>query len=146
MNEVTEDRGSGDFEDQHPVILFDGVCNLCNGAIQFIIKHDPKAIFRFAALQSEYSKKYREHFGLNIEGFDSIILVVNGQASIQSDAVMLIARLLGFPWFLLVIGYLFPRWMRDKVYDIVAANRYRWFGQKSACMIPTPDILDRFLE
>ncbi len=134
---------------ENPTILFDGVCNLCNGAVQFIIRRDPRARFRFAALDSPAA-------GALLAGTtalpalpDSIILIEPGtpsaRLSTQSTAILRIARGLRFPWPLLSIFILIPRPIRDWVYSVIARNRYRWFGRRESCMVPTPDLRERFL-
>jgi predicted DCC family thiol-disulfide oxidoreductase YuxK len=128
----------------HPIILFDGVCNLCNGAVQFIIKRDPGSRFRFASLQSEEGQKLQQKFGLNPNAFNSIVLIENQKAFVQSDAALRIARgLKGWSW---LWGFrIVPRAVRDGVYDFISANRYRIFGKKEECMIPTPEMRERFI-
>ena len=129
-----------------PVVLFDGECNLCNGFIQFIIRHDKKKQFRFATLQSAVGEaklqQLREKTG---NAPDSVILQYRGQYYIKSAAALHVLRLLGGPWRLLFTGMIFPRFLRNAFYDLVARNRYKWFGKSDVCMIPTPELMDRFL-
>lgn len=127
------------------VILFDGVCNFCNGAVNWIIAHDPDAKFKFAPLQSAFGQKMREQFGIG-EDVDSIILIDEGHAYTHSTAALRIGRLLGGIWSLGYIGILVPRPVRDWLYNWFARNRYRWFGKQDACMIPTPDVRARFID
>jgi predicted DCC family thiol-disulfide oxidoreductase YuxK len=129
------------------VILFDGVCNLCNGAVQFVIRRDPHGRFRFAALQSDAAKR------LLAEAWpgpgpvpDSIVYIENGVAHVRSSAALRIARDLGFPWCLARIFTIIPRGLRDAVYDSVARRRFAWFGARDACMVPTPELRARFLD
>ena len=128
------------------IILFDGVCNLCNGAVQFIIKRDGGDRFRFAALQSELGQELCRARHIDTTQIDSIILIDPGIAYyVKSDAALEIAReLRGYGWMPLMLGWI-PRGVRDAVYDVVARNRYRWFGKKDQCMIPTPELQKRFL-
>ena len=126
------------------VILFDGVCNLCNGFVQFVIARDPHARFRFAALQSEAAASLRDG-GVGAALPDSIVLVEDGRVAVRSEAALRIARRLRFPWPLAYGLIAVPRVIRDWVYDYVAAHRYRWFGRRDACMVPTPDVRKRFL-
>ena len=129
----------------HPVILFDGVCNLCNAAVNFIIDHDPEAVFRFAALQSEEGRRLIEGTALPRPLPDSIVLVDADGAWVESDAGLRIARRLRYPWRAAWAGRLVPRWLRDPVYRLIARNRYRLFGKTEACRIPTPELRSRFL-
>jgi len=127
------------------VILFDGVCNLCNGAVQFVIARDPSARFHFAALQSDAAQRMlRERYTLQTLP-DSIVLLDEGGVFTRSDAALRVARGLRFPWPLAYGLIVVPRPLRDWVYDIVARNRYACFGKRDACMVPTPDLRARFL-
>lgn len=127
----------------NPIILFDGVCNFCNGSVNFIIGLDRQSVFRFAPLQSAHGRRYVEEFGL--QDIDSIILVEDGRAYTHSTAALRIARRLGGAWRLLYAGIAIPRFLRDPLYKLFAANRYRLFGKKDECMIPTPSVRSRFL-
>lgn len=126
-------------------ILVDGVCNLCNGFVQFVIKRDPQARFRFGALSSDAARKVLEEAGVRGPIPDSIVLVQDGRVYFRSDAPLRIARELTFPWPLFAVFAVVPRFVRDRVYDFIAARRYRWFGRRDVCMIPTPGLNDRFL-
>ena len=129
----------------HPVILFDGVCNLCNGFVQFVIQRDPEGHFQFAALQSETGRALVEEHGLDPNRIDTVVLVENGRAHLRSDAALRIASGLGGPWPLSQAFFIVPRFIRNGVYNFIAARRYRWFGEKDQCMIPTPELRSRFL-
>lgn len=129
----------------NPVLLFDGVCNLCNGSVQFIIKHDKKALFRFASLQSTVGGYYLKQYGLPPEQRDTVVLIYNNIAYTQSDAVLQIAYLLGGWWQYARYLRFLPLAWRNWAYCVVAKNRYRWFGEKAQCMIPNPDIKERFI-
>ncbi|WP_121665808.1 thiol-disulfide oxidoreductase DCC family protein [Mesonia aquimarina] len=130
------------------LILFDGVCNLCNNAIQFIIKKDKKDVFRFASLQSEIGQKLTKERGIDTSEIDSMILIIPGEAYyIKSSAALEIGKKL--PGIYAVLASLllnFPEGFRNLVYDFIAKNRYKWFGKKNACMIPTPEIQAKFLD
>ncbi|HZW38859.1 MAG TPA: thiol-disulfide oxidoreductase DCC family protein [Ignavibacteriaceae bacterium] len=128
------------------IILFDGVCNLCVSSVQFIIKRDPVGIFYFASLQSDVGVRLSENFGALIEKTDSIILIKGDKCYIESDAALKIASKLKGGWKLLYIFIIIPKPLRDAVYRYVARNRYKWFGKKDACMIPSPDLKKRFME
>ena len=126
-------------------ILFDGVCNLCNGFVRFVIARDPAAHFRFAALSSDAATKLLADAGVLGAIPDSIVLVEDGRVYFRSDAPLRIARGLTFPWPLFAAFFVVPRFVRDRVYDFIAARRYRWFGRRDICMVPTPDLKQRFL-
>ena len=127
------------------VILFDGVCNLCSGAVQFVIERDPAARFRFATLQSPVAARLMESTRIG-DRLDSIVLVEDGRVWTQSTAALRIARRLRFPWPVAYAMIVVPRSLRDWIYNLVARNRYRWFGKREACMVPTPALRARFLD
>ena len=128
-----------------PIILFDGVCNLCHGAVRFVMRRDPDARLRFAPLESDLARRLvRERAGAELPA-DSILLLEEGELYQRSEAVLRIASLLRFPWPVIGLLRVFPRPMRDVAYDCVARNRYRWFGRKQACPAPDPELRDRFL-
>ncbi len=130
---------------EHPVLLFDGVCNLCNGSVQFIIERDPDARFRFASLQSEEGQAVLSRFENRPSDLSSVVLIQDDQLYARSEAALRVARQLGGGWSLLYAFIVVPRPIRDAVYDWIARNRYRWFGKKDACMIPSPNLQSRFL-
>jgi len=127
-----------------PVILFDGVCNLCNASVNFVIDRDPAGLFYFSALQSDYAQgKLATHqVGQDL---NTIILLEDGKVYDRSTAALRIARHLGGLWPLLYVGILIPRFLRNAVYRWIAKNRYRWFGQTEQCRVPTTDLQARFL-
>lgn len=127
-----------------PVILFDGVCNLCNSSVQWIIRRDSRARFRFASLQSDYARNLPLLQGMLLP--DSLVLIVGEKVYVKSAAALRIAGLLGFPWLLLKSGLIIPRFIRDAVYDFIARNRYRWFGKQEFCMMPSPELKSRFID
>ena len=127
------------------IILFDGVCNLCNSSVNFIIDHDKKNEFRFASLQSEAGQILLKKFDLNTNDFDSIILVDNGKHYERSSAVLKIVKKFPGLWKLLYLFIIVPKPFRDFVYDIIADNRYKWFGKKESCRVPTPELKEKFL-
>jgi len=128
-----------------PIVLFDGVCNLCNRSVQTILRHDRQARFRFASLQSPVGERLRVELGIDREKVDSVILVEGGRWYKESDAALRIARGLGGPWKALEIFRLIPRPLRDAAYRLIARNRYRWFGKRETCWLPTPELRGRFL-
>jgi predicted DCC family thiol-disulfide oxidoreductase YuxK len=130
----------------HPVILFDGVCNLCNGFVQFIIKHDKKNKFRFGSLQSESAKKLLETFHFSLEELKTIVLVEDGKIYMRSRALLRIASHLDGVWKLTSIFHVIPSFISDVVYNLVSKYRYKVFGKRDSCMIPSPEIKSRFIE
>lgn len=134
--------------DPSPVLLFDGVCNLCHGFVRWVVARDRRNEFQFASLQSRAARRVLESAGVAPGSLpDSVVLVLPGQPlRVKSDAVLEVTRLLGFPWSLTRCGRVLPRGVRDGLYDWVAAHRYRWFGRQATCPVPTPDLRRRFLD
>lgn len=130
---------------QHPVILFDGVCNLCTGSVQFIIKHDPQQYFRFASLQSELGQQFLRQNGLSADTFDSFIMWENGKYYTESTAALRVARKLNGLWPGLYAFILLPAFIRNGVYRLIARNRYRWFGKKQGCWVPSAELNSLFI-
>jgi predicted DCC family thiol-disulfide oxidoreductase YuxK len=128
------------------VILFDGICNLCNGFVQFVIKRDRKNVFKFASLQSAYGQKFLTENKLNTDEFKSIILYKNEKLFTQSTAALKIFKELNGLWKLFFAFIVIPKFIRDAVYNLIARNRYRWFGKKETCMVPTKELEEKFLE
>ncbi len=128
------------------LVLFDGDCTLCNGAVQFILRRDAQARFQFAALQSAAGRQALAAVAPLTPFPDSIVLVAGGRAAVKSTAALRIARGLSWPWPLLAVFFVVPRPLRDLVYDWIARHRYRWFGKQAACMVPTPELRSRFLD
>ena len=129
------------------IILFDGVCNLCNSAVQFVIKHDKKDIFRFVALQSELGQEILAYIGIDAKNIDSIVLYEPGIAYYyKSDAALQIARSLDGCFRFGTLFKIIPTGIRNLLYDYIAGNRYKWYGKKESCMIPTPELKIKFLE
>lgn len=128
----------------NPVVLFDGVCNFCNSAVNFIIRHDDGKMFKFATLQSEVGQQMRAKYGIG-EDVDTIILVEDEQAFTHSTAGLRVARGLGGIWSLAYVFTIVPAFIRDFCYKLFAKYRYRLFGRQDACMLPTPDVRERFL-
>ncbi len=128
------------------VILFDGICNLCNSSVQFIITHDRKKSFLFASLQSDVATKIMFQLNQNEnENFDSIVLIENEMVYFKSDAALRIAKELNGIIKLCYIFIIIPRPLRDVIYDYIAKNRYKWYGKKESCRLPSPAEADRFL-
>ena len=129
----------------NPIILFDGVCNFCNGAINFVIKQDKKKVFRFAPLQSAAGQELLEKYNLDKTDLKSFVFIKDGKAYQKSTAALQVMN--GLPWYWKEVQILriVPTFLRDQIYDWVARNRYRWFGEKEVCMVPSPDLRSRFL-
>ena len=130
-----------------PILLFDGVCQFCDRSVQFIIRHDQKGFIKFAALQSNKGQDLLRKHQLSTTDLNSVILIHGNQHFSKSTAVMEICRKLGGKWKLLaVLLKLTPKPLRDTIYDFIAKNRYKWFGQKDQCMIPSKEVRNRFLQ
>jgi len=127
------------------IILFDGVCNLCNSSVTFVIQRDKKDLFRFAALQEPAGQLLIEKHQIDISKTDSIILIDGDKAYVKSTAALKVARHLGGAYPLLYGFMIVPNFIRNWVYDYVAKNRYKWYGKKDSCMIPTPELKSKFL-
>ncbi|RYY54084.1 MAG: thiol-disulfide oxidoreductase DCC family protein [Chitinophagaceae bacterium] len=129
----------------HPIILFDGVCNYCNSMVNYAIRHDPHAKLRFAPLQSLVGESLRKEYGIP-PSIDSVILVDDGRIYAYSDAALRIAKYLNWPAKMLNSLLLVPKFIRQPFYKWVARNRYKWFGKKETCMIPSAEVRSRFIE
>jgi len=128
------------------IVLFDGVCNLCNGSVQFIIKRDPAGTLRFASLQSEFGQSQLKKFNIRSDALHSIILIEKHVCYQRSDAALKIASRLTGLWPALSVFRIIPRFIRDALYNLIAANRYRMFGKQESCMLPTPALRARFIQ
>lgn len=126
------------------VVFFDGVCNLCNSWVQWLIKRDKKNVLHYSSLQSAYAKQHITD--PEILSTDSIVFFVNNTFYTRSSAVFQILKQLGFPYKIALVFYLVPRFIRDYVYNTVAKNRYRWFGKRATCMVPDASLKLKFLE
>jgi len=131
---------------RHPVVLFDGVCGLCNRSVDYIIRHDRRGVFRFAPLQSGYGQQLLEQAGLDAASLDSLVLSDAQGHAVRSEAVLRIAEHLGPVHRVLArLGRLVPRGLRDRLYRLIARHRYRWFGKREACGMPSPEERERFI-
>jgi predicted DCC family thiol-disulfide oxidoreductase YuxK len=128
------------------IILFDGVCNLCNGWVNFVIERDPDMNFHFAALQSEAGQRILLEMGLPEDFLDSIVLVENGKYFLYSTSILRPMRRLNKLWPALYVFIVIPKGFRDWIYLWIASNRYWWFGKQDACGLPTPEVESRFLK
>jgi predicted DCC family thiol-disulfide oxidoreductase YuxK len=128
------------------LVLFDGICNLCNSAVLTIIKHDKKNVFLFAALDSDTGKKVTQHLNIDVNKIDSIILYEpNVSYEIKSTAALKIAQDFGGIWWLTQLFFVIPESIRNYVYDFIARNRYKWFGKKDQCMLPNTELKAKFI-
>ena len=130
---------------EHPIILFDGVCNFCNGAINFVLRQDKKDVFRFAPLQSKTGQELLQQYALAGEDLSSFVLIDRGKVYRKSQAALRVMRYLPWYWSEAQVLHFVPRAFRDAIYDWIARNRYQWFGKKESCMVPTADQRSRFL-
>lgn len=131
---------------EQPVILFDGVCNFCNGAVNFTLKRNKKKDILFAPLQSEQGQVLLKQYNLPVKEMESFVFIENGKAYQRSTAALKVCRHLNWFWPLCYGLIIVPKFIRDGIYNWIAKNRYKWFGQKDSCMIPTPEIKARFLQ
>lgn len=136
-----DSSSSGNF-----IILFDGVCNLCNGLVRFIIPRDAAKTFRFAALQSDVGQELLRRVGEGERVLASVVLIEGHRAYVKSTAALQIARRLSGLWPLMYMFFIIPRPIRDGIYDYIASHRYRWFGQRDTCMVPTAETKGRFVQ
>ncbi|MEO1517644.1 MAG: thiol-disulfide oxidoreductase DCC family protein [Bacteroidota bacterium] len=130
----------------HPIVLFDGVCNLCNSSVQFLIERDPERHFRFASLQSEVGQSLLKQHGLPAEHLSSVVLIEDGHAYTHSDAPLRATRHMSGLWPAMGVFRILPRFLRDAVYNWIARNRYRWFGKQESCWLPRPELKQLFLD
>ncbi len=133
-------------ENNFPIILFDGVCNLCNSSVQFIIKRDPTAKFRFTSLQSKTGQALLKKFNLPTNDFNSFVYIDGDQCYLRSSAILRVLKKLGGGWKLLYALVIVPKFIRDFFYNRIAKSRYKLFGKQDSCMIPTAELKQRFLE
>lgn len=127
------------------IIFFDGICNLCNSSVNFIIKRDKRNKFKFAAFQSDIGKKLLEKHNYSNKNFDTLVLLKDNTIHTKSTAALLISKELNSFWKLFYIFIIIPKFLRDYVYLYISLNRYKWFGKKDSCMLPSPEVKSRFL-
>jgi predicted DCC family thiol-disulfide oxidoreductase YuxK len=130
---------------ENSIILFDGLCNLCNAMVRFIVKRDAQAALRFCSMQSDRGRELLAAHNIQPEAVSTFVLIEGNHCLTRSDAVLKIARHLSGIWQLLSIMYIVPRPVRDFCYDVIARNRYRWFGKRESCLAPAGEHLNRFL-
>lgn len=131
--------------EDHPIILFDGVCNLCNSTVNFVIKRDKKSVLRFATLQSNIADKILAINPIEKNDLSSFVFIEKNKAYTRSTAALRVCRYMNSMWPLMYGFIIVPKFIRDGIYDWIGRNRYRWFGKKEVCMVPSPDVLSRFL-
>jgi len=127
------------------IILFDGVCNLCSSFVQFIIRHDSRAKFKFSSLQSEVAQKILAQFNIPPNELRTIVLVEDGKVYLRSRAVLRVARRLDGAWKISALFYIFPSFISDAIYNFISKYRYKVFGKRDTCLVPTPELKSRFL-
>jgi len=130
----------------HNLILFDGVCNLCNASVNFVIDHDKQNLFHFASLQSTLGQAILAKNNFDTQDFNSFVLVYHGNLLTKSTAALTVAIQLGILWKLLAIFWIVPSFIRDGIYSYIAKNRYHWFGKNESCRLPTPELRNKFLD
>ena len=128
------------------IVFFDGVCNLCNRSVNFLIKHDKKGVLKFASLQSAFAKNTLPKSLLDSEALDSILFYTDGKYYEKSNAILKLCKTLGGFFYVFQLGYLLPPFLRNGVYTLIANNRYRWFGTTAHCSVPATDLKDRFVD
>lgn len=128
------------------IVVFDGVCHLCNGWVQFLLRFDTRGVYRFASMQSETGHKLLKDHGLNPDDPSSFLLLREGHARTDSDAILDVLTGLGGPWRMFGVLRLVPRALRNRIYRFIARNRYRLFGKREFCMMPTPEMATRFVD
>ncbi len=133
-------------ETEAPILLFDGVCNLCSSSVQFVLRHNAKGNIRFASLQSEFGQRTLKRYHLPSEYIDSLVLLENGKAYVKSDAALKLSKHLNGPWKFGSVLLVIPVFIRNAVYDLIARYRYSWFGRKEVCWMPQPEWKNRFLD
>ncbi len=134
-----------DIAKKHPIILFDGVCNLCDNSVRFVIKNDGRNSFKFGALQANNVQEFLKQKNSKFSNIDSILLVTEHKIYTKSSAALTIAKKMKNRYSLLYIFYIIPKTIRDVFYDFIAQNRYKWYGKKDACMIPSKELQDKFI-
>ncbi|MGB7292158.1 MAG: thiol-disulfide oxidoreductase DCC family protein [Thermodesulfobacteriota bacterium] len=144
MQEIRTNEYQNEGVTPSPIVLFDGVCNFCSSVVRFAISRDPDGIFRFASLQSDAGQFFLNKFGLSTDDFDSFVLIEGDRFFLRSTAVLRLCKKLNGLWPLVYLLIVIPAPIRDFIYNIVARNRYRWFGKKEECFIPSAEIRNRF--
>lgn len=134
-----------EFQDDRSIIVFDGVCAMCSGFMRFIMRHDSSLRFQLLPAQSQLGEALYAHYNLKADDYDSILLIENGSVRLKWDASIAVFEGLGWPWKLAVIGRILPKSMSTRLYDLIARNRFKWFGRRDTCFLPTADDQEHFL-
>ncbi len=129
----------------NPILLFDGVCNLCNHTVQFCIERDKNAQIKYASLQSDIGQNLLKKYHLDTTSLSTVVLIENNKAYVQSDVPLRLSRIFGGFWRVLYSFVIIPKFIRDGIYDFISKNRYKWFGKQDSCWMPTPELKNRFL-
>ncbi|MEP0368327.1 MAG: thiol-disulfide oxidoreductase DCC family protein [Cyclobacteriaceae bacterium] len=137
---------AGEIDPNRPIVLFDGVCNLCNFFVNFIIDHDRKNQFLFGSLQSKEGKRILHKYSHHTDQLKTVVFIDEGVMYMRSTAALRVLKKLGMPWSMFFALIIIPRGFRDRIYDWISTNRYRWFGKRDACRVPTPELQQRFLD
>jgi predicted DCC family thiol-disulfide oxidoreductase YuxK len=130
---------------KNSIILFDGICNLCNHSVKFVLKYDKKKVFYFASLQSNAGRRLLQEHNLSNTVFNSFVLIKDGKPYLKSTAALMVAKKLSGVIKIIYIFIIIPGFIRNAIYNVIAKNRYKWFGKQESCMMPTPDLQSRFL-
>lgn len=133
-------------QQQGPILIFDGVCNICSFGVRTILRADRQGLFRYAFGQGPVGRRLKADYGLTEGDLENVALIEDGRAYVKSDAVLRVVRRLPYPWSLLRVFGLLPRSVRNPLYSLVARNRYRWFGKRTACFMPAPEHEKKFLD
>lgn len=128
------------------IVLFDGVCNLCNSSVRFLLRIDKEKVLKYAHLQSDYANKLAGKFKLSSQHFDSVIFIADNTPYLRSKAVFEIFRVIGYPWKILTVFKILPADITDRIYDYISRHRYKWFGRREVCKLPSDELLDRFIQ
>ncbi len=129
-----------------PILLFDGVCNLCHGSVRFVLRHERQPALRFCALESEVGARLLTRHGIGSDYRGSLVVIEAGRVFLKSNAALRVASYLKWPWSWGRAAVIFPRGLRDWAYDVIARNRYRWFGRHDACLLPTAELRRRLID
>ena len=135
-----------DFDDGHPIVVFDGMCVMCSRYMRFLMRHDDAHHFRFLPAQSTLGEALFAHYGLQDGDYDSVLLIAEGKLRVKWDASIAFLEGLGWPWRIACFGRILPKFLSDPLYNFIAKNRIRWFGRRDVCMLPSVEDQSRFLK
>jgi predicted DCC family thiol-disulfide oxidoreductase YuxK len=140
-----DDPSVPDFQDDRAIIVFDGVCVMCSGFMRFIMRHNADLRFQLLPAQSPLGEALYAHYDLKTGDYDSVLLIENGRLRLKWDASIAIFEGLGWPWKLATLGRMLPKFISTRLYDLIARNRFKWFGRRSTCLLPTAADQEHFL-